>query len=87
MSKTVKINELVKVLDFGSGCVGCMAWETFYVKFQRSNGAVLRWQSDLAEQTMYKIGGHRLIGSTVQLSANVRDNGNVQRVNKIVEVA
>ena len=35
--KTTRINETVKVLRTGSGCVGCMAWETFYVEFLRDN--------------------------------------------------
>ena len=56
--KTEKLNGLATIERTGSGCVGCMSWETPYVVFRvyedeyTHKYVTVRWQSENIEQIL-----------------------------------
>jgi len=72
MAKTRQISGTATVIDTGSSCVGCMAWETPYIKI-KMHGETFRYQSDRVEHLgldKYDI---------IVCNMRVKDNGNIWR--------
>lgn len=60
-TKGLRINREMIVTDIGSSCVGNMAWETPYIRFQMlDNSKEVIWQSECAEHAMFalRVGQH-----------------------------
>jgi hypothetical protein len=83
-TKTRRLEGKVYLLCTGGGCAGTMAGETYYVVFLTQSGQKIRWQSDLAEHIMYRIGTAQ--GSCYRIKAHVRENGNVQQMHSITAI-
>ena len=78
MAKTRQINGTVTIMEVGSSCVGCMAWETPYAII-KINGETFRYQSDRVEE----LGLEKY--DLVKAEMRVKDNGNVWRF-KVIEI-
>ena len=76
--KTREIKGIATVIDRGQSCVGCMAWETPYIKLA-INGERFKYQSERIE-TLYD---HIEKGAMIQCVLRVKDNGNVFRFSLI----
>ena len=78
MAKTRQINGTVTIMEVGSSCVGCMAWETSYARI-KINGETFKYQSDNVD----------ILGlqkyDLVKAEMRVKDNGNVWRF-KVIEI-
>ena len=77
--KTRKIEGIATIVKTGSGCVGCMSWETPYAIIA-INGERFKYQSPRVDELrLYK-------DDMIQVLLLVRDNGNVFRfklINKL----
>ena len=75
--KTRYFKGVATVINHGSSCVGCMAWETSYVILGMGKGERFRYQSDRVDILgIYK-------DDMILCEMLVKDNGNVHRFNLI----
>lgn len=65
ITKGIKINQKLTIATVSSSCVGCMSWETPYIRF--SNG--WKWQSDIIESKYNLANRYDLEGKEVFINA------------------
>lgn len=71
--KSQKIDGVLTVVSSGGCIVGCMSWETPFIKLKDSNGNIYLWVSDKIEELGYYC---ILIGTQLKISAFVRKETN-----------
>ena len=89
MKKTKLIEGIVRIKKIGHACIGCMAWESPYIIFERMNGKEYVWHSDNIPEILDRHGlkhNYNLENKVYHVRMRVRQD-RVWRLYNIIETS